>query len=228
MQYQLKRSWQARSLRLRMDQDGQILVRAPQLTPKILIDNFVAQNAAWIAKNRAKIQARAQARAEKPDEIKIFGQSYQLKFAYQPDLASGFVVAKKTLLYNSSLYALKPKANTQLTAAEKTKLERFLRQTLKQYLNQRLPQLHQQMQIARPFGAVHVKDQSSRWGSCSSDGNLNFNYHLVQQPPVVIDYVLIHELAHLVHLNHSDQFWALVAKYDGNYKQHRRALRAVE
>ena len=71
---------------------------------------------------------------------------------------------------------------------------------------------------------ICIKKISSRWGSCSSVGNLNFNYKLVHYSPEVIDYVLIHELAHLVHLNHSDKFWALVAKYDGQYKKHRLML----
>lgn len=222
MQYQLTRSWRARSLRLRLDREGNVVVRAPSLIPKILIDNFVAEHETWILKKQKELQTRA---LKKDDRIKIFGETYQLKFAYQPDLQSGFVLAQKTLLYNSSLYALSPKKTTKLTSAENAKLERFLRQTIRQYVSMRVPQLHAQMQIAKPLGRISIKDQTSRWGSCSSDGNLNFNYHLVHYPPAVIDYVLIHELAHLVHLDHSDKFWALVAKYDGAYKSHRRALK---
>lgn len=222
MQYRLTRSWRARSLRLRLDREGNILVRAPVLLPKILIDNFVAEHETWITNKRKDLRAQV---AKKDDSLKIFGETYQLKFVYKPDLQSGFVLAQKTLFYNSSLYALSPKKTSKLTNAENAKLERFLRQTIRQYVSMRVPQLHAQMQIAKPLGRITIKDQTSRWGSCSSDGNLNFNYHLVHYSPAIIDYVLIHELAHLVHLNHSDKFWALVAKYDGAYKSHRRALK---
>ncbi|MBE9605011.1 M48 family metallopeptidase [Acetobacteraceae bacterium H6797] len=60
--------------------------------------------------------------------------------------------------------------------------------------------------------AIRVKDTSSRWGSCSSDGNLAFSWRLVMAPPWVLDYVVAHELAHLAEMNHSDRFWAQVNK----------------
>ena len=67
---------------------------------------------------------------------------------------------------------------------------------------------------------ITVKRQKSRWGSCSSLKNINLNYHLIKAPLSVIDYVIIHEFAHLVHMNHSSRFWELVKSYCPDYKSH--------
>jgi len=75
------------------------------------------------------------------------------------------------------------------------------------------------------YNRVLIKSQKSRWGSCSKNKNLNFNLLLAALPLEVIDYVVIHELMHLVELNHSKRFWDLVKMQDPNYKYHRKVLR---
>jgi predicted metal-dependent hydrolase len=75
---------------------------------------------------------------------------------------------------------------------------------------------------------VFIKNSKSRWGSCSSRGNLNFNYKLIFLPPKVLDYVVVHELCHLRHFNHGPEFWALVAEACPEHKRLRQALRAAE
>lgn len=74
------------------------------------------------------------------------------------------------------------------------------------------------------YGRVAIRNTKTRWGSCSSDGNLNFHYRLAFLPQELMDYVLIHELCHLQELNHSRAFWALVAQADPEHKAHRKAL----
>ena len=71
---------------------------------------------------------------------------------------------------------------------------------------------------------VTVKDQKTLWGSCSSKGNINFSWRLVKSPPAVLDYLVIHELAHLVHMNHEESYWNLVASFCPDYKAYRRWL----
>ena len=64
--------------------------------------------------------------------------------------------------------------------------------------------------IGVSYGRVAIRDQRSRWGSCSAKGNLNFNWKLIMAPPEALTYVVIHELCHLIEFNHSPRFWALV------------------
>ena len=66
--------------------------------------------------------------------------------------------------------------------------------------------------IGRPARSIRYKDTSSRWGSCSSEGNLSFSWRIMMAPPVVIDYLVAHEVAHLKEMNHGPKFWALCAK----------------
>ncbi|MCX5787318.1 MAG: M48 family metallopeptidase [Elusimicrobia bacterium] len=68
------------------------------------------------------------------------------------------------------------------------------------------------------YGRVFVKSQRTLWGSCSARGNLNFNWRLAFAPRQVLDYVVIHELAHLRELNHSKRFWAMVEKYCPDFR----------
>jgi hypothetical protein len=75
------------------------------------------------------------------------------------------------------------------------------------------------------FGRIAIRDQKSRWGSCSRQGNLNFNWRLLLAPIVVLDYIVIHELAHLKEGNHSPRFWALVAEQCPDYRDQRAWLR---
>ncbi len=72
---------------------------------------------------------------------------------------------------------------------------------------------------------IVIKDQKTRWGSCSSKGNLNFNWRIIMAPPVIIDYIVVHEMCHLVHLNHSQEFWNLVGEILPDYKDRRKWLK---
>jgi hypothetical protein len=74
---------------------------------------------------------------------------------------------------------------------------------------------------------VAVKDTSSRWGSCSSKKNLNFNYKIIYLKPELADYLIVHELCHLGELNHSKRFWALVEKAIPNYVRNNKELRGI-
>jgi len=75
------------------------------------------------------------------------------------------------------------------------------------------------------YNKIKITSAKKRWGSCSARGNLNFSWRLVLTPPEIIDYVVIHELCHVVHHNHSKRFWALVAQICPNYKACRKWLR---
>lgn len=78
-----------------------------------------------------------------------------------------------------------------------------------------------------PYGRIAIRNQSSRWGSCSKKGNLNFNYRIAFLPDALMDYVIVHEICHLKEFNHSQNFWDLVAREIPGYKKIRDELRMV-
>ena len=80
--------------------------------------------------------------------------------------------------------------------------------------------------IGVEFGRVAIRDQKSRWGSCSAKHNLNFNWKLIMAPTEVLDYVVIHELCHLIEFNHSRRFWSLVEKQMPEYEAWKKWLKA--
>lgn len=77
------------------------------------------------------------------------------------------------------------------------------------------------------YNRVAIRDQKSRWGSCSQRGNLNFNYRIVFLPEHLIDYVIVHELCHLKEFNHAASFWKLVEEKIPAYKIHRAELKRM-
>lgn len=77
------------------------------------------------------------------------------------------------------------------------------------------------------YGRVAIRDQRTRWGSCSSKQNLNFNYRIVFLPSHLADYIIVHEVCHLLELNHGPQFWAHVARACPEYVAHVHELRAI-
>lgn len=75
------------------------------------------------------------------------------------------------------------------------------------------------------YGRITIRNQKTRWGSCSAKGNLNFNCLLMLAPPQVLDYVIVHELCHRKEMNHSPRFWAEVARVIPDYKQYEKWLK---
>lgn len=102
-------------------------------------------------------------------------------------------------------------------------VEQWLRQEASRLLRERVDQLALQMGVI--YSRAFIRGQRSRWGSCSPRGNLSLNWRLVMAPQPVMDYVLIHELAHLMQLNHSKKFWELVASHCPQWRECRRWLK---
>lgn len=113
-----------------------------------------------------------------------------------------------------------------LTEAETKRLENLekrYRNAARQRLEERVAFYHDR--TGGIYTSVTVRDQKTRWGSCSSRGTLSFNYRLIFAPPQVLDYVVVHELCHLTHMNHSKDFWNKVASVMPEYKVYRLWLK---
>lgn len=101
-------------------------------------------------------------------------------------------------------------------------IERWYKEQTARIISERLPQISSRTGL--PYNKVSIKRQSSRWASCSKKRNLNFNLLLAAAPLQVIDYVIVHELAHTVELNHSKRFWQVVQSADPAYREHKAWL----
>lgn len=102
-------------------------------------------------------------------------------------------------------------------------LDSFTKKLIKEKIVERV--LYYSELIGVSVGRVTVRNQKTRWGSCSSKGNVNFNYRLYYMPEPLLNYVVVHELAHRRHMNHSLIFWEEVSKYCPDYKERRKQLR---
>lgn len=102
-------------------------------------------------------------------------------------------------------------------------MDRRYRQAARSYFTKRC-EYYQQLTGGR-YTRITIRDQKTRWGSCSSTGTLSFNYRLMFAPPRVLDYVVVHELCHLTHMNHSRAFWDLVASVLPDYRVYRSWLK---
>lgn len=99
------------------------------------------------------------------------------------------------------------------------------RKVIARKLAERVQLYSEKMNIS--YGNITIRNQKTRWGSCSSKGNLNFNYRLYYLPEELLDYVVVHELAHRRHMNHSKGFWEEVEKYMPDYKERRKRLKEI-
>ena len=87
------------------------------------------------------------------------------------------------------------------------------------------PKIHEWAQkLNVQFNNITIKDQKTMWASCSQKNNLNFSYRVIKMPKIVIDYLIVHELVHLIHFNHGEDYWATVALHAPGYKEHRKWL----
>lgn len=107
----------------------------------------------------------------------------------------------------------------------KEQVEEF-RQHARWMLAQKTWQWAQKMEVT--YGKITIRQQVTRWGSCSGKGNLNYNWKLVLLPEELVDYVVVHELAHRREMNHSPRFWRIVEEQLPDYRERRKRLRDYE
>ncbi|MDA8201803.1 MAG: SprT family zinc-dependent metalloprotease [Chloroflexi bacterium] len=206
--YRLRRSPRARRLRLVLDADGTPLVTLPVRAPARLADDFVASRRDWIGRQRQRFDAQRErhlARGSIGDggTLEFSGQSHRIDVC---PLAQG----RRTRIEHDDSRELlikvwlSPDDDRPLPIILEAWLRREARSAVRRRVTARGPQVG-----VLPV-AVSIRDQRTRWGSASRSGRLSFSWRLVLAPPAVLDYVVVHELAHLVVFGHPPEFWALV------------------
>lgn len=136
----------------------------------------------------------------------------------------GSFLAKRFLESNRELVRSKLPVKDPKTQRARDTKKRILTKKAKEYLPYRLEYLAKR--YGYKYDKCRLTHANTRWGSCSSNRTISLNIGLMQVPEILRDYVILHELAHLNHMDHSDAFWAEVGSHDKNYKEHRRKLKA--
>ncbi len=202
--YQLKFSAKRRSIQLKIHA-GQLWVSAPTGCDVQFIQQLILQKKDWINKHLDQ-QQQPKAGWLEQGQIPWFDERLQLKIVQ--DSVNQFSLDGDLLWLQLSS---RNKAQSQQKWIEKLVTEFYLQQA-QLWFDQQVR--HEQQRMGLQSRAVRVCNFKAKWGSCDSSGLLSFNWRLLMAPKWVARYVVVHELAHLVHMNHSKSFWALVAKFN--------------
>ncbi len=199
----------AKYLRLQISNSNSLEMVLPHSYNLSEAEKFLIRKKLWIKKYLVSKQA-------KPNKYFLFGNEVSITHNY--DL---FIKKHKTVYHNFNLNITSPsESNTDL----KTLYELWLKKTAKVFITERVKKLAEKYNFK--INKINIRGQKTRWGSCSSKGRLSFNYRLMQFNKDIIDYVIIHELCHLLEMNHSPRFWKLVESYCPNYKLLKKGLRS--
>lgn len=212
--YTVRRSERARRMRLRVHTDGRVEVVLPRRAPAAGVEDFVRQSAAWIHKTRARFAAAA------PSVPAISGDGTWFRGRRVPVVHLPGAAATYRIHWTGERIEVTGDGSRERV---QELMEAWFRQAARTVLRARVLALN--AETAYPWKRIRVADQATRWGSCSTRGTLSFSWRLLMAPPEVLDYVVIHELAHLREMNHSPRFWALVEARCPDYKRHVRWLK---
>lgn len=212
IEYRLRRSAR-RSVGFTIDRHG-LRVSAPLRTPLRDIEQLLHKHAAWVLEKLEKRPTRPGAFS--PDHgstLPLFGTPITL--THCPARRARWHLAGTTLELHLPEAS---RASAVLKAALSEAGRAFFRQRLDHYAPQ----------LSLPPPPLRISSARTRWGSCSSRGNISLSWRLAMLPPALIDYIVCHELAHLKEMNHSPRFWAIVEQLCPDWRLHRAALRQQE
>ena len=216
--YTVRVSDRAKSVRLSLSVEAGLEVVIPVDYDHQKVPELIQKKRDWIVRNQLKLDQReaffqSQAPHELPDHINLRSLDEEWQIEYQEVLTKSRAIA---IQEKKSELKLIVKGN--ITDIEACKF--FLKQWLMQKAEKHLFSWLRKVSISAklPYRTTAVRSQKTLWGSCSGNRNISLNYKLLFLEANVVEYVLIHELCHTVHMNHSDKFWKLVSKFEPNYK----------
>jgi hypothetical protein len=210
-----------KSITLTIESDGQLVVRAPKRLPQHEIQRFVDEHADWVREKRAYLEAH-------PQPIKHYYKSGEhFHFLGQPVRLEmvRHAATRQPLRYvptGQGSEAVFEMLKTTQTNAQKLLMEWYKKQARK-ICTEKATWLAKKHGFQ--YSRLRITSARTRWGSCSSKGTLSFTWRIATLPPEIIDYVVVHELAHMVEHNHSKQFWGQVEALMPDYKKRRAWLK---
>lgn len=211
----IRRSAKASQLRIRVGPDGKLRASIPLYAPLFLVRRMIKSS-------RDELRKLLESSYKQPvyQPWMRIGKSHTLRIVS----ASRLAVNRKGQDIIVSLPATMKLHDALVTEEITLVVRQALRAEAKSYLPKRLKYLAEKNGFH--YESVRFSHAGSRWGSCSSKGTISLNIALMQLPFELIDYVLLHELAHTKQMNHSSQFWSIVESVDPDYIAHRRALKS--
>lgn len=218
--YTLKRSSRAKHIRLEINVKTGLAVVVPRGCNLNQLPDLLKRKTKWILSKLAKYRRIGLISADKQlkigDTIPYLGRDLRIV------MLPGSTNADDVKIEQGKLMVSLSSATNTLNLA----LECWYRQQAEKVISQRVQELGARLGLS--YGRLCIRSAKTRWGSCSQKGNLNFSWRLIMTPQPVVDYVIIHELAHLRQMNHSKRFWQVVAEYCPQWQQHRRWLKDHE
>lgn len=198
----IKRSRRS-SISLHIGRDGFVEVMAPYLIPQGFIKKFVENHSEWIEAKQALVRnsIRSPKKLTHGEKITYLGKDYSLEFGNYTKIE-----VKETSMF----FPIGMKFRAKET------LEKWYISQAKKIITEQVEYYSKKMDTS--FTSVVYSDTKSKWGSCTSDNRLQFNWRLIMTPLLVLRYVVIHELAHTKEKNHSASFWRIVREANPSYK----------
>lgn len=205
----LKRSARARRFSLRVSRlDGKVTLSMPLRAREGEALAFLQGNEAWVRQTLSAMPASALQALGPGSVIPVEGRELVLT----PAAGRGVRVEGGQLMVPGNTATMGPRIAAWLKVLARDRLAAA---------STRYAGL-----VGRSYATLAIRDTRSRWGSCSPDGRLMYSWRLIMAPPPVLDYVAAHEVAHLVELNHSPAYWAVVTRICPDWKDHRAWLRS--
>lgn len=215
-----------RSISIIIKPEEGVIVRAGLKVPDKVILGFLQERSSWIDKHLQKFAEQKEKFPEKKlihsETFPFLGKDLGLKLIPTP-LKQVFFSQHENFLNMHIPLSLWDQVSAEELQVYWPELQKFYLKQAAQFIPERLKIWSDQMQLFPT--KLSLRNQKSRWGSCSSQGCLSINWRLMAAPIEVLDYVLVHELAHLKHMNHSHKFWELVEKNYPHYQQSEKWLK---
>ena len=208
LDFTVRRSDRARSVRVRVEPDGAVVVTLPRRARERDARAAVTELRPWIDDRRAAFASARAALPRRQGTVPYLGSALRLA----PDAA-------RTRAHRRGVRLHVPGNEPAQRAAR----ERWYRRAARAEVEPRLERAAAALGVT--YRAISIRDQRTRWGSCSSTGAMSFNWRLLLGPEDVLDYVVWHEACHLVVMDHSPRFWGLLAEHLPGYDEQRRWLR---